>query len=93
MGVRVPAGEREFGAVTRDDLAADPDRAKQTTGEPLLCAVWWYLRYSLSLRDVEELLEERGLNVDAIICLRLKVATLPLSPKCISPNNGASSDS
>src|ERR1019366_4122087 len=24
----------------------------------------WYLRYSLSLRDVEELLEERGLNVD-----------------------------
>ena len=29
-----------------------------------LCAVRWYLRYSLSLRDVEELLEERGLNVD-----------------------------
>jgi transposase-like protein len=27
-------------------------------------AVRWYLRYSLSLRDVEELLEERGLNVD-----------------------------
>ena len=24
----------------------------------------WYLRYSLSLRDVEELLEERGLDVD-----------------------------
>ena len=31
---------------------------------PDLCAVRWYLRYSLSLRDVEELLEERGLNVD-----------------------------
>src|SRR5664280_2010159 len=30
----------------------------------ILCAVRWYLRYSLSLRDVEELLEERGLNVD-----------------------------
>ena len=26
--------------------------------------VRWYLRYSVSLRDVEELLEERGLNVD-----------------------------
>jgi len=24
----------------------------------------WYLRYSLSLRDVEELLAERGLEVD-----------------------------
>jgi transposase, IS6 family len=30
----------------------------------ILCAVRWYLRYSLSLRDVEELLEERGLHVD-----------------------------
>jgi transposase, IS6 family len=29
-----------------------------------LCAVRWYLRYSLSLRDVEELLAERGLAVD-----------------------------
>lgn len=30
----------------------------------ILCAVRWYLRYSLSLRDVEELPEERGLNLD-----------------------------
>jgi IS6 family transposase len=30
----------------------------------ILCAVRWYLRYSLSLRDVEELLEERGLEAD-----------------------------
>jgi transposase-like protein len=30
----------------------------------ILCAVHWYLRYSLSLRDVEELLEERGLEAD-----------------------------
>jgi hypothetical protein len=29
-----------------------------------IAAVRWYLRYSLSLRDVEELLEERGLSVD-----------------------------
>jgi IS6 family transposase len=32
--------------------------------ELILCAVRWYLRYSLSLRDVEELLAERGLEVD-----------------------------
>jgi transposase-like protein len=30
----------------------------------ILCAVRWYLGYSLSLRDVEELLEERDLNID-----------------------------
>jgi len=30
----------------------------------ILCAVRWYLRYSLSLRDVEELLVERGLEAD-----------------------------
>src|ERR1019366_4862763 len=37
---------------------------RQTEPGFILCAVRWYLRYSLSLRDVEELLEERGLNVD-----------------------------
>jgi transposase-like protein len=30
----------------------------------ILCAGCWYLRYSLSLRDVEELLDERGLQAD-----------------------------
>lgn len=37
---------------------------RQTEPGLILCAVRWYLRYSLSLRDVEELLEERGPNVD-----------------------------
>jgi hypothetical protein len=37
---------------------------RQTEAGIILCAVRWYLRYSLSLRDVEELLEERGLYVD-----------------------------
>jgi hypothetical protein len=39
---------------------------RQTEPGFLLCAIRWYLRYSLSLRDVEELLEERGLNVDPL---------------------------
>jgi transposase-like protein len=57
---RLPGGVRESGndSPTRDlQMAADRTRL-------ILCAVRWYLRYSLSLRDVEELLEERGLNVD-----------------------------
>ena len=37
---------------------------RQTEPQLILCAVRWYLRYSLSLRDVEELLEERCLEVD-----------------------------
>src|ERR1700720_1954936 len=37
---------------------------RQTAPELILCAGRWYLRYSLSLRDVEELLAERGLAAD-----------------------------
>ena len=37
---------------------------RQTEPALILCAVRWYLRYSLSLRDVEELLGERGLEAD-----------------------------
>src|SRR5438552_17446507 len=32
--------------------------------EVILCAVRWYLRYYLSYREVEELLVERGLEID-----------------------------
>jgi transposase, IS6 family len=32
--------------------------------EIILCAVRWYLRYALSYRDVEELMQERGVRVD-----------------------------
>jgi transposase-like protein len=32
--------------------------------EVILCAVRWYLRYSLSYREVRELLVERGLELD-----------------------------
>jgi hypothetical protein len=37
---------------------------RQTDPELILCAVRWYLRYSLSLRDVEELLDVRGQRAD-----------------------------
>ena len=35
----------------------------------LLC-VRWYLRYSLSYRDLEEIMEERGLSVDHVTIWR-----------------------
>jgi transposase, IS6 family len=37
---------------------------RQTEPAIILCAVRWYLRYSLSFRNIEELLEERGLEAD-----------------------------
>ena len=37
---------------------------RQTEPELILCAVRWILRHSLSLRDAEELLSERGVEAD-----------------------------
>jgi transposase, IS6 family len=34
--------------------------------EVIVLAVHWYLRYVLSYRDVEELLAERGIEVDHV---------------------------
>jgi IS6 family transposase len=36
----------------------------------ILLAVRWYLRYGLSYRDVEELLAERGIEVDHVAIYR-----------------------
>jgi transposase-like protein len=38
--------------------------------EVIVLAVRWYLRYSLSYRDVEELLAERGVEVDHVTVYR-----------------------
>jgi transposase-like protein len=36
----------------------------------IIVAVRWYLRYTLSYRDVEELLAERGIQVDHVTVFR-----------------------
>jgi transposase, IS6 family len=38
--------------------------------EVIIPAVRWYLRYSLSYRDVEELLAERGIELDHVSIYR-----------------------
>src|SRR3954469_23442339 len=38
--------------------------------EVIVVSVRWYLRYGLSYRDVEELLAERGINVDHVTVYR-----------------------
>jgi IS6 family transposase len=43
---------------------------RQFASEVILLAVGWYLRFSLSYRDVEELLAERGLRIDHVTVWR-----------------------
>jgi transposase-like protein len=45
--------------------AARPFKGRQYSGEVILTAVRWYLRYPLAYEHVAELLAERGLAVDA----------------------------
>jgi transposase, IS6 family len=41
-----------------------PFKWRHFEGDMILLSVRWYLRYTLSYRDVEELMQERGLAVD-----------------------------
>ena len=50
---------------------------RQTEPELILCAIRWYLRYSLSLRDVEELFGERGLGADHTTVCPGRIVTSP----------------
>ena len=43
-----------------------------------MVAVRWYLRYGLSYRDVEELLAERGIEVDHVTIYRWVQRFMPL---------------
>jgi transposase, IS6 family len=46
--------------------------------EVIMVAVRWYLRYGLSYRDVEELLAERGIEVDHVTVFRWVQRFTPL---------------
>jgi transposase, IS6 family len=59
----------------------------------ILCAVRWYLRYSLSYRDVEELMSERSLAADHTTIWRWVQRYAPeLNKRCrreLKPTNGS----
>ncbi|GHO64120.1 hypothetical protein KSC_030120 [Ktedonobacter sp. SOSP1-52] len=58
----------------------------------LLC-VRWYLRYSLSSRDLEELMRERGLQVDHTAIYRWVQHDAPELEKRCRPHLKAANDS
>jgi transposase, IS6 family len=59
----------------------------------ILCAVRWYLRYALSYRDVEELLQERGVRVDHTTVFRWAQRYAPELEKRCRPLLKATNDS
>jgi transposase-like protein len=50
--------------------------------------VRWYLRYSLSYRDLKEMLAERGLSVDHVTIWRWAQHYAPLLNRGFVPNSG-----
>jgi len=61
---------------------------RQFEPEVILLAVGWYLRFSLSYREVEELLAERGLHADHVTVWRW----VQLTPQKFSADCACGSD-
>jgi IS6 family transposase len=53
--------------------------------EVIVLAVRWYLRFALSYRDVEELLAERGIEVDHVTIYRWVLRFTPLLAEAARP--------
>ena len=49
----------------------NPFKLRHYSAEIILLCIRWYLRYSLSYRDLEEMMTERGLGVDHMTIYRL----------------------
>jgi IS6 family transposase len=60
--------------------------------EVITAAVRWYLRYGLSYRDVEELLAERGVEVDHVTVCRWAQRFTPLFADAARPLRHATGD-
>src|SRR5271169_4063152 len=66
---------------------------RQFEPEVILLAVGWYLRFSLSYRDVEELLAERGLHADHVTVWRWVQRYAPELHRCLHRHLKPTNDS
>jgi transposase, IS6 family len=66
---------------------------RQFEPEVILLAVGWYLRFSLSYRDVEELLAERGLRADHVTVWRWVQRYAPELERRLRPRLEPTNDS
>ena len=55
----------------------NPFKWRHYEADIILLCVRWYLRYSLSYRDLEEMMRERGLHVDHTTIYRSRAALCP----------------
>ena len=66
---------------------------RQFEPEMILLAVGWYLRFSLSYRDVEELLPQRGLRADHVTVWRWVQRYTPEIQRRLRPQLRPTNDS
>jgi IS6 family transposase len=72
---------------------SSPFKWRHFEGEVILLCIRWYLRYALSYRDVEELMQERGLAVDHTTIFRWVQRYAPELDKRCRPRLNATNDS
>ncbi len=70
-----------------------PFKWRHFEAEIILLCVRWYLRYSLSYRDLEEMMQERGLQVDHTTIYRWVLSSAPELEKRCRPHLKAPNDS
>lgn len=70
-----------------------PFKWRHFQSEIILLCVRWYLRYSLSYRDLEEIMQERGLSVDHSTIFRWVQRYAPEVDKRCRPHLKACQDS
>ena len=73
--------------------ASTPIKWRHFEAEIILLCVRWYLRYSLSYRDLEELMRERGLHLDHTTISRWVQHNAPELEKRCRPHLKATTDS
>ena len=75
-------------------VASDnPFKGRHCEGQVILLCVRWYLRYSLSYRDLEEMMRERGLTVDHTTIYRWVQRYAPELEKRCRPHLKSTNDS
>ena len=67
-------------------LNSSPFKWRHYPLEPILLCVRWYCRYQLSYRDLEEMMRERGIDVDHSTVFRWVQRYAPEINKCIRPH-------
>jgi hypothetical protein len=95
LAVTVPSGETVGMRGRRPRPAPAPRSAFagfRFPPEVIVIAVRWYLRYALSSRDVEELMVERGVQVDHVTIYRWVLRFTPLLTDAARPCRHAVGD-